>query len=390
MIKNYFKIAWRNLLKNKAFSFINIMGLSIGISVCFIIMLFVQDELSYDRFNVKADRMYRIAFRATLNGGKINESNVMPPVAAALKNDYPEVEQVTRINEGGKPKITYQNKTFKDGSVALVDSNFFNVFTIPLIKGDAGTAVLEPHTVVLTKTYADKLFGNEDPIGKLIKIGGGNDSTPCKVTGIINAVPRNSHFHFDLFVSLASLPYSKDPSWMSSGMFTYVVLRKGYDYKKLEAKFPGMVEKYMGPQIQQAMGLTLTQFRTKGNDLGFVLLPLTKIHLGGYPSNYEMEPGGDIRYVYIFGAVAVFMLMIACINFINLSTASASKRAKEVGVRKVMGSARKDLVKQFLLESILVTFIALLISSVLVQVALPVFNSLSGKNLVPGFSIGRV
>lgn len=390
MIKNYFKIAWRNLLKNKAFSFINIMGLSIGISVCFIIMLFVQDELSYDRFNVKADRMYRIAFRATMNGGRINESNVMPPVAAALKNDYPEVEEVTRINEGGKPKISYSNKTFKDGSVALVDSNFFNVFTIPLIDGDKNTATLEPHSVVLTKEFANKLFGAEDPMGKLIKIGGGNDSTPCKVTGIINKVPRNSHFHFDLFVSLSSLPYSKDPSWMSSGMFTYLVLKQGYDYKKLEAKFPGMVEKYMGPQIQQAMGLSLSQFRTKGNDLGFILLPLTKIHMGGFPSNYEMEPPGDIRYVYIFGAVAVFMLLIACINFINLSTASASKRAKEVGVRKVMGSGKTDLIKQFLLESALITFIALLISAVLVQIALPIFNTISGKNLVPGFSIGRI
>lgn len=390
MIQNYFKIAWRNLLKNKAFSFINIMGLSIGISVCFIIMLFVQDELSYDRFNVKADRMYRIAFRATMNGGKINESNVMPPVAAALKNDYPEVEEVTRINEGGKPKITYSNKTFKDGLVALVDSNFFNVFTIPLIEGDKNTAMLEPHSVVLTKEFANKLFGAEDPMGKLIKIGGGNDSTPCKVTGIINKVPRNSHFHFDIFVSLSSLPYSKDPSWMSSGMFTYLVLKQGYDYKKLEAKFPGMVEKYMGPQIQQAMGLSLSQFRTKGNDLGFILLPLTKIHMGGFSSNYEMEPPGDIRYVYIFGAVAVFMLLIACINFINLSTASASKRAKEVGVRKVMGSGKTDLIKQFLLESALITFIALLISSALVQIVLPVFNTLSGKNLVPGFSLGRI
>jgi putative ABC transport system permease protein len=390
MIKNYFKIAWRNLLKNKAFSFINIMGLSIGISVCFIIMLFVQDELSYDKFNVKADRMYRIAFRATMNGGKINESNVMPPVAAALKNDFPEVEEVTRINESGKPKITYGNKSFKDGSVALVDSNFFNVFTIPLIDGDKNTAMLEPHSVILTKEFANKLFGAEDPMGKLIKIGGGNDSTPCKVTGLINKVPRNSHFHFDLFVSLSSLPYAKDPSWMSSGMFTYVVLKQGYDYKKLEAKFPGMVEKYMGPQIQQAMGLSLSQFRTKGNDLGFVLLPLTKIHMGGFPSNYEMEPSGDIRYVYIFGAVAVFMLLIACINFINLSTASASKRAKEVGVRKVMGSGKTDLIKQFLLESALITFIALLISAILVQIALPIFNTLSGKSLVPGFSIARI
>ncbi len=390
MIKNYFKIAWRNLLKNKAFSFINIMGLSIGIAVCFIIMLYVQDELSYDRFNVKADRIYRIAFKATINGGKINESNVMPPVAGALQRDFPEVEEVTRINEGGKPKIVYKDKSFKDDLVGIVDSNFFSVFTLPFIKGNPGTALVEPHTVVVTKEFANKFFGNEDPMGKLITINGGNDQTACKITGIVNRIPANAHFHFDLFVSLSSLPYAKDPSWMSSGMFTYLVLKKGYDYKKLEAKFPGMVEKYMGPQIQKAMGLSLSQFRTKGNDLGFVLQPLLKIHLANYPSNYEMEPGGDISYVYIFGAVAIFMLLIACINFINLSTAGASKRAKEVGVRKVMGSVRLQLIKQFLLESLLITFIALFIAGLFVQIALPAFNQLSNKNLVPGFSVARL
>ena len=390
MVKNYFKIAWRNLLKNKAFSFINIMGLSIGITVCFVIMLYVQDELSYDRFNVKADRIYRIAFKATINGGKINESNVMPPVAGALQREFPEVEEVTRINEGGKPKIIYQNKTFKDDRVALVDSNFFNVFTVSFIKGNPKTALIEPHTAVVTKEFAKKFFGNEDPLGKLISIPAGSDQTPIKITGVFNRIPANAHFHFDVFVSLSSLPYAKDPSWMSSGMFTYLLLKKGNDYKKLQAKFPAMVEKYMGPQIQQAMGLSLSQFRSKGNDLGFVLQPLTKIHLANYPSNYEMEPGGDMSYVYIFGAVAVFMLLIACINFINLSTASASKRAKEVGVRKVMGSGKLQLVKQFLLESLLITFIALLLAAVLIQITLPVFNSLSGKSLVAGFSVARV
>ena len=389
MVKNYFKIAWRNLLKNKAFSFINIMGLSIGITVCFVIMLYVQDELSYDRFNVKADRIYRIAFKATINGGKINESNVMPPVAGALQRDFPEVEEATRLNQAGKPKITYKNRSFKDDRVALADSNFFSVFTIPFIKGDAKTALIEPNSIVITKDAARKYFGNEEPLGKLLTVNDGSN-TLCKVTGVINKIPANSHFHFDMFVAMSSLPYAKDPTWMASGMFTYIVLKKGYDYKKLEAKFPAMVEKYMGPQIQQAMGLSLSQFRSKGNDLGFVLQPLTKIHLANYPSNYEMEPGGDMSYVYIFGAVAVFMLLIACINFINLSTASASKRAKEVGVRKVMGSGKLQLVKQFLLESLLITFIALLLAAVLIQITLPVFNSLSGKSLVAGFSIARV
>lgn len=387
MLQNYLKIAWRNLLKNKAFSFINIMGLAIGISVCFIIMLFVQNELNYDRFNEKADRMFRIVFKADINGGQINESNVMPPVAGALINDYPEVEQVTRLQASGQPKVTYNDKIFKEGQLALVDANFFNVFTIPFIKGDLKTALSEPYTVVITKEFAQKYFGNDEPLGKLISIN--NNNNLCKVTGVIDQIPVNSHFHFDLFVSMASLPSAKSQSWMESGFFTYLVLKKDYDYKKLEAKLPGMVQKYMGPQIQQAMGLSLAQFRTKGNQLGFELQPLTEIHLRSH-SNFEFEPGGDIRYIYIFGVVAIFMLLIACINFINLSTASASKRAKEVGVRKVMGSDRWDLIKQFLLESVLITFIALAISAILVRLGLPVFNTLSGKNLTPGFSLERL
>ncbi len=376
MFKNYFKTAWRNIRKNKLFSAINILGLSIGIATCFIIMLYVQDELSYDRFNVKAERTYRVAFKANMNGGKILEGNVMPPVAAALKNDYPEVEEATRLNLNGDTKITYNNKTFKESKLVIVDSNFFSVFTLPFIQGDAKTALMEPHTIVLTKDMVHKYFNTEDPIGKLLKI----DNELFKVTGVIDNIPANCHFHFDFFVSLSNLPYARDPSWLSSGMFTYIVLKKGYDYKKLEAKFPNMVEKYMGPQIQQQMGLSLAQFRTKGNELGFILQPLTSIHLYS-DTNFELEPGGNASYVYIFGGIAIFMLIVACINFINLSTASASKRAKEVGVRKVAGSGKLQLISQFLSESMLITLFALIIALALVQVALPAFNTISGKQL---------
>ena len=377
MIKNYLKTAFRNIRKNKLFSAINILGLSIGIALCFIIMLYVQDELSYDRFNVKADRTYRIAFKANINGGDIFEANVMPPVAAVLKNDYPEVEEATRLNANGDTKVIYNKKTFKEGRLAIVDSNFFSVFTLPFVKGDPKTALLEPHTIVLTKDIANKYFGNEEPVGKLLKI----DNDMYKVTGVMENIPANAHFHFDLFVSMASQPYARNPSWLSSGMFTYIVLKKGYDYRKLEAKFPGMVEKYMGPQIQQNMGLSLQQFRTKGNRLGFVLQPLTSIHLYSH-SNFEMGESGDATYIYVFGGIAIFMLVVACINFINLSTASASKRAKEVGVRKVAGSGRFQLIRQFLSESVLITMIALIIAFFLVKLALPAFNDLSGKHLI--------
>jgi putative ABC transport system permease protein len=386
MFRNYIKIAWRSLLRNKSFSTINILGLSIGMAVCFIILLFVQNELSYDRFNAKADNIYRIVFKANINGGKINESNVMPPVAQALQKDYPEVKEVTRLRTLGHPRVLINGKRFTDASMVFADANFFTIFTIPFLQGDPKTALQQPWSMVISKEMAQKYFGNEDPMGKLIPFSKSNNSPPFTVTGVFDKIPSNSHFHFDLFGSMASDPEATSDSWMNSNYFTYAVLTDGYDYKKLEAKLPGMVEKYMGPQIEQSMGVTLAQFRTKGNELGFALQPLTAIHLYG-DSSSEFEPGGDIRYVYIFSAIALFMLLIACINFINLSTAGAAKRAKEVGVRKVMGSRKQDLVKQFLFESVLITALALCISAILVQMALPVFNELAGKNLRFGFQL---
>ncbi|MBS1666256.1 MAG: ABC transporter permease [Bacteroidetes bacterium] len=379
MLKNYFKTAWRNLVKNKSFSLINILGLSVGISVCFIIMMYVMDELSYDRFNKNADRIVRISFKANMNGGKINEASVMPPTAQTLKYDYPEVEIATRLRDYGIPKVILNDKKFNAGRLAFVDANFFSVFTFQFLQGDPANALQLPNTIVITEEMAKTYFGNQDPIGKTLKFNNDGDDL-YKVKGVFKKLPSNSHFHFDMLASMASLPEAKSTSWMQSNFYTYLLLQKGYDYKKLEAKLPDMVEKYMGPQIMQAMHISLSQFRTKGNELGFVLQPLTDIHLHSINS-FELEPSGDIKYVYIFGAIAIFMLAIACINFINLSTASASKRAKEVGVRKVLGSGKWELVKQFLLESVLLAFMAILISIVFVQLALPVFNSLSGKNL---------
>jgi putative ABC transport system permease protein len=389
MFKNYtvpagLKIAWRNLIKNKVFSFINIAGLSIGISTCFIIMLYVQNELSFDRYNKNADRIVRVVFKANINGGKIFEANVMPPVARTMKSDYPEVQDATRLQQAGAPKISYKDKTFNDDQLAFVDPNFFNIFSLPLIEGDVKTALQQPNTVIITKTIAKKYFGNEDALGKTLNLP--DNHVVFTVTGVINDVPANSHFHFDLFGSMNSVDQAKSDSWMESNFFTYLLLKPGADYKILESKLPGMVEKYMGPQIQQGMGMSLNQFITKGNQMGFALQPLTSIHLGSH-SNYELSPPGNSTYVYAFGAIAIFMLLIACINFINLSTASASQRGKEVGIRKVIGSGRFQLIRQFLFESAMLVFFALLISVVLVQLALPVFNDLSGKKLSIDFNI---
>jgi putative ABC transport system permease protein len=302
MLINYFKIAYRNLMKRRTFSFINIAGLSIGISVCFIIMLYVQNELSFDRFNKNADCIVRVVFKASINGGKIFEANVMPPVAFAMKSDYPEVQDATRLQVAGTPKIVYKDKIFKNDELAFVDPNFFGIFTLPLLEGDAATALQQPNSIIISKETAKKYFGNEDPLGKTLSFP--DNHAVFKVTGLIDNVPANSHFHFDLFASMTGLDEAKSDSWMGSNFFTYLLLKHGYDYKKLEAKLPGMVKKYMGPQIQQSMGISLEQFITKGNHLGFALQPLTSIHLYSH-SNFELTPPGNATYVYIFGAIAI-------------------------------------------------------------------------------------
>lgn len=379
MFRNYIKTAWRNIRKNKLFSFINILGLSLGIAICFIIMLYVQDELSFDKFNKNADNIARVIFKADVNGGKINESVTMPPVAATMKKDFPEVQDATRLLGYGSSKILYKDKIFKDDRFAFADANFFSIFTLPMIEGDAKTALLQPHTVVITQSTAKKYFGDENAIGKTIILTADNN-LPYTITGVIKDIPTNSHFHFDMFGSLTNFGDANSDTWMGGGYHTYLLLKPGTDLKKMEARFPAMVKQYMGPQIQQQMGLSLEQFTSKGNSLGFALQPLTAIHLYGDTTN-EFEPGGNASYVYIFGGVALFMLVVACINFINLSTAGASKRAKEVGVRKVAGSGRFQLIKQFLSESILITLFALLIAFVMVELALPAFNNFSGKQL---------
>jgi putative ABC transport system permease protein len=378
MLTNYFKIAWRNLIKHKAFTAINIIGLAIGIATCLIIMLFVQDELSFDKFNKKADQIVRVVFRGTMNGEKMKESSVMAIVAPTLRHDYPEVIDATRILQIGSPKVTIGDKTFKDQSFAFVDSNFFQVFTLPLTEGDAKTALIEPNTVVITRTLSQKYFGNTDPIGKVLNFKDLNQV--FKITGVIEEVPANSHFHFDIFASMASNQEAKNTTWLSGSFFTYLVLQKGYDYRKLDAKMPELTKNYMAPQLEKAFGVTWKDFTKKGNEIGLYLQPLTDIHLKSDFSN-SIEPGGDIRYVYIFGVIAVFMLLLACINFMNLSTAGASKRAKEVGIRKVLGTIRYELIGQFLIESALLTALSLVVALILVKSFLPVFNNLSGKNL---------
>ncbi|ARK09582.1 ABC transporter permease [Fibrella sp. ES10-3-2-2] len=378
MFQNHLKIAWRNLIRNKAFSAINIVGLAIGLGTCLLIGLFILDELSYDRYNEKADRIVRVVFRASINGQKIREAHVMPPVAQILKANYPEVEAATRLRAARPSLVTYGEKSFPNERFAYVDPNFFEVFTLPLVSGNTKTALSEPNTVIISQAAAEKYFGRENPVGKVLTVKSWNMA--FTVTGVMNDVPTNSHFHGDFFASMVGAPDANSTSMMTSEYHTYLVLPTGYDYKQLEAKLPKIVATYMGPQLQKAFGMTMNEFLQKGNQIGLFLNLLTDIHLHSDTTG-NLEAGGDIQYVWIFGAIAVFMLLIACINFMNLSTAGASKRGKEVGVRKVLGSLRSSLTSQFLTESLLLTAVALILAVVLVAIALPFFDDLAGKEL---------
>ena len=239
MLYNYLIIAWRNLLRNKTISIINLAGLAIGLATCLVILLFVQHELSYDRFNEKAGRIVRVIFGGTVQGEVLNEASVMPPVAAALQADYPEVEDATRLRDWGFPKIQMGGEIFRDLSCAYVDANFFSVFTLPFIEGNPAAALREPNTVVLSADAAKKLFGAENPMGKLVRFK--DTPTEYEVTGVMKNIPHNSHFRFDLLASMAGLPEARGTSWMQSNFFTYLVLQKGVDYKQLEARMPEVV-----------------------------------------------------------------------------------------------------------------------------------------------------
>jgi len=378
MIQNYFKIAWRNILKNKGIFSINIAGLAIGIASCLMIMLFVIDELSYDRFHEKADQIVRVVFNANINGEQMKEAVVMAPVAQTLREEIPEVLDATRLTNQYGANITYKNTVYWERKFAYVDPNFFEVFTLPIIQGNSKDPLKEPHSVVLTKAEAKKYFGNQNAIGQSLIL---NEDKHYTVTAIIEKVPKNSHFHFDLFATTQGYKPADGTSWVNSDFFTYLVLKEGVDYKVVEAKLPAISEKYMGPQMKEAIGMSFKEF-TEENEIGLFLQPLTSIHLhSDFSSSSELEQGGDIKYVYIFSAVALFMLFIACINFMNLSTAAASKRAKEIGIRKVLGSDKNQLIYQFLTESFISTCIATLIALIIFGLVLPMFNNLSGKDL---------
>jgi putative ABC transport system permease protein len=363
MLKNYLKIALRTLWKNKKLSAINIFGLAIGIGCSLVIFLFVQDELQYDKHHADSELIYRVV-KDFINddGSRIPDATSPGPLAAAMQKEIPEVEVITRVHPawGGTTRMEYEvNKTTED-KVWRVDSSFFKVFTVPFIAGDAKTALGDINSIVLTRSAAERFFGNEDPIGKVIKMDGRDDVT---VTAVVEDVPPQSHFHYDFLLSFRRLGPNVDTRWGSYNYYTYVKVKPGTDIKAFERKIQAVYESNQEERYS-----------------AFYVQPLTDIHLMS-KLKWELEPNGDKLYVYIFMIIGTFILVIAAINYINLSTAKSSMRAKETGIRKVSGAERTSLVFQFLLESVVICLLAGLIALALAHAFLPAINDLTQKQL---------
>ena len=378
MFKNYLTVALRNLRKHKGYSLLNLAGLALGMTCCLLIMLYVQDELSYDRFHPKAERIYRVVLDAGIGGQFIKAANTAAPMAATLVAEVPEVEAAARFWRSGRVLLGYENNRFYEENFLWADSSAFAVFGFPLLQGDARTALAQPNTVVLTSEMARKYFGVENPVGKILRY---DNRLDLKITGVLQDVPRNSHLRFDFLGAMVSRQESQSPIWISNNYYTYLLLREGATPQQLEAKFPALVKKYVAPQIERAIGKNFDEAVAAGAKWGYFLQSVTSIYLHSKDLQYEIGVTSDAKYVYILGAIAVFILLIACINFMNLATARASKRAKEVGLRKVLGSERTQLIKQFLGEALLLAFMAMLVALTLMELLLPNFNQLADKAL---------
>ncbi|HEY2350322.1 MAG TPA: FtsX-like permease family protein [Puia sp.] len=378
MIKNYFKIAWRNLMKYKYISFINLFGLTVGLTCCLLIMTYIINELSYDRYNKNGENTYRVtrSFNNAEGVVSLTLSTVAPPFGYYFPTDFPEIKKMTRLIDNGTTPIKYKDKLLNEPDVYFADENLFDVFTLDVLKGDPKTALKSPFSAMLSEQTAKKYFGNEDPMNKVLRV---NSQFDIKVAGVYKGFPPNSHMHPGMLVSFSTL---NDPdvygaenmrtNWGNNSFFTFLVLPDHFNPKNLIDRFPAFVDRRMDHKIYNG------DLPSKYTKLG--LQKLTDIHLHSH-TDYEAEPNGDISRIYIFSIIALFILLIACINYMNLSTARSALRAREIGIRKVIGARKKELIFQFLSESVLVAWAAIIISFVLLYFSLPWLNSISKQNL---------
>jgi putative ABC transport system permease protein len=375
MLRSYFRVALRNLWRQKGYTLINIFGLTIGIASTIFILLYVINEMTYDRFHEKSDRIYRVWISGSMPATEMRHAVSSPPMAEALLNDYPEVEQTVRLRKAGGWMVKRGDVTFQetDDDFIFADSTFFDVFSFKLLKGDPGRCLTEPRSIVLTEKYARKYFGDEDPMGQTLKIE--QDTNLSVITGVMEDFPQNSHFHCNMLGSLSTLGNSRSTNWLNHNFYTYVVLKEGTDPVEFESSLRDMLPKYVGPMLQQFLGVDIQQFEDSGNSYGYKVQKLTDIHLHS-DLQYELEPNGNPLYVYVFLVAAILMLAMAAVNFMNLATARSTTRAREVGLRKVVGSRRRQLIIQFLTESVLLSLISLVAAVALVYLFLPGYDNM--------------
>jgi putative ABC transport system permease protein len=380
MIKNYLTSALRNAKKHPFISFINIFGLTVGLTCCLLILTYVKNERSYDKFNKNANDIYRVT-RIFYSGKGIESlhlSAVAPPFGPLLKSAFSDIEKMTRVLQNGTSALKYKDKLFNEKNGFIADENFFDFFTVPIVKGDQKTALSEPYSVMMTEATAKKYFGDEDPINKTVQLD--DNKHEFKVTGIYKAFPSNSHLHPDLLLSFSTLKDSTiygekqlETNFGNNAFYTYLLFPKNYNVSRIESQLTYFLDNYV--HMPGMPGNVKTHQATK-----LTLQKLTDIHLTSHLDD-EIEENGNINRVYIFSAIALFILLIACINYMNLSTARSTLRAKEIGIRKVIGAQRKEIISQFLSESILITWIALILAFAITCLVLPLINKLSNQEL---------
>lgn len=382
MLKNFFINGLRIFRKQPGYIALNIGGLAIGLASFFFITLYVINELSYDRFHKNYKNIYRLKVVGRMAGGEIDQAVTAAPMARAMVADYPEVLEATRVTSMGEWLIRFGENRFNEDGVLFADSSFFRVFSFRLLKGDPASALERPKSLILTEEYAKKYFGDIDPMGQKMIVEA--DTNLYTVTGVIQNIPDNSHIKFDILASFSSYPrQANNQFWVSHNCYTYIVVKDGTVKDNLEEKFQGMVVKYVGPQLKQILGLTIEDFKKAGNDFRYVMEPLKDIHMKG-ASQYSLEPGGSLTTVYIFGVIALLILLTAIINYVNLATAKSASRAKEVGIKKVAGAGKTGLMAQFLGESLIIVTFATFLAVILVFALLPSFNQLTGKEISVG------
>ncbi|MCE2431471.1 MAG: ABC transporter permease [Candidatus Latescibacteria bacterium] len=371
MFKNHITVAIRTLLRHKIYSFVNISGLAVGIACCMLIMLFVQDELSYDQFHKNADRIYRVLWNGRYGDNEWTIPYVEVPISETLKERFPEVTYSTRLRRESQT-IRRESNYVIEKNFYYTESSFFDVFTVPFIAGDPTTALNAPNAVILTKQSAQRYFPDRDPMGQTLEL---NDGKSLQVTGVVKAFPPQSHFHFDFLAPLKTLPIieRRKSAWGSATVYTYLVLKDGASASELQTKFTTYVREHILSKMPPMPG-----YHTN-----YLIQPLTDIHLHSN-LRYEITANSNIMYVYIFSFIAIFVLLLACINFVNLSTARSSTRAREVGVRKVLGSHRSQLIRQFFSESTICVAFSSILAIGLCELGLPLLNSLANKHLTMG------